>query len=461
MDRRYYNPIIEQMSREELLALQWRKLKQQVEWAYTRTDFYRRKFQRASITPDDIESLDDFRQKVPLTTKQELIEDQYENPPYGSRCAVPPEKLVRFYLTSGTSGLGQEIHPLTRRDIEYGANWDYGFQWAGLAAGDVFATTLPAGLGNLAGPDTAIQSAVRRRFNLLNLGGYTTEQKITMMERFGVDYIFTVPAYLQRLFAVAQKMGVDVKSWKLKGIMLAAESYPIEWGNYMQEVWGTRLAEMYGSTAMGVGGAFTCEYGIYWNGRRGTMHILEHLIHADVVNPETGELVADGEAGEAILTPLEREAMPLLRFASGDKVVHVPYTSCPCGRPFNGWMAGEVARLDDMMKIKAVNVWPQAVDEIIFAHREIAEYQGVVQEGDRGTEVLVWIEFHPEVDGERRAALLRNISLQLRNQIGVSMQVAEATEPLPRFEFKVRRWTDKRREGLQRVLYTEKSEGRI
>jgi phenylacetate-CoA ligase len=456
MDLRYYNPVVERMSRDELLGLQFHKLRQQVEWAYARSDFYRRKFQRAGVTPDDIQSLDDFRKRVPVTTKQELLEDQQEYPPYGSRCTVPLEKLVRFYLTSGTSGLGQEIHPLTRSDIEYGASWGYGFQWAGLAAGDVFATTLPAGLGNLAGPDTAIQSVIRRRFNLLNLSGMGAEQKISMMQRFGVAYIFAVPAYVQRLLDAARKMMVDVRSWQLKGILLAAESYPLEWADYMQQAWGTQLGEMYGSTAMGTGGAFTCEYGVIHQGRRGMIHLLEHVIHADVVNRETGESVADGEYGEAILTPLEREAMPLLRFASDDKVVHLSHRNCACGRAFDGWMAGEVARFDDMMKIKAVNVWPQAIDEIVFTHSEIAEYQGVVQEGEQGTEVIVQIEFHPECYRERRSALLKTLPGLLRQQVGVSMQVVEAREQLPRFEFKVRRWTDRRREGLQRVLYTEK-----
>jgi phenylacetate-CoA ligase len=456
MELRYYNPLVERMSRDELLGLQFRKLKQQVEWAYTRSDFYKRKFQRAGVTPDDIQSLDDFRKRVPVTTKKELLEDQQAYPPYGSRYTVPLQKLVRFYLTSGTSGLGQEIHPLTRSDIEYGASWGYGFQWAGLAAGDVFASTLPAGLGNLAGPDTAIQSVIRCRFNLLNLSGMGVEQKISMMQRFGVKYIFAVPAYVQRLLDAARKMTVDVKSWQLKGILLAAESYPLEWAQYMQQAWGTQLAEMYGSTAIGTGGAFTCEYGVVHSGHRGMMHLLEHLIHVDVVHRETGELVKDGEHGEAILTPLEREAMPLLRFASDDKVVHLSHRNCPCGRPFDGWVAGEVARFDDMMKIKAVNVWPQAIDEIVFTHSEIAEYQGVVQEGEHGTEVIVQIEFQSQCDRERRESLLETLPRLLRQQIGVSMQVVEASEQLPRFEFKVRRWTDKRREGLQRVLYTEK-----
>jgi phenylacetate-CoA ligase len=459
MKLHYYNPVIERMSRDELLGLQFRKLKQQVEWAYSRSDFYKRKFQRAGVTPDDIQSLDDFRMRVPITTKKDLLEDQQEFPPYGSRCTVPLEKLVRFYLTSGTSGLGQEIHPLTRSDIEYGANWEYGFQWAGLAAGDVFASTLPAGLGNLAGPDTAIQSIIRRRFNLLNLSSMGAEQKISMMQRFGVKYIFAVPAYVQRLLDAAQKMMVDVKSWQLKGILLAAESYPLEWAEYMQQAWGTQLGEMYGSTALGTGGAFSCEFGVIHKGRRGMMHLLEHVIHADVINRETGEPVMDGESGEAILTSLEREGFPLLRFASDDKVVYLSHRNCPCGRPFDGWMAGEVARFDDMMKIKAVNVWPQAIDEIVLTQSEVAEYQGVVQEGEHGTEVIVQIEFHPECDWERREALLRTLPELLRQRIGVSMHVVEATEQLPRFEFKVRRWTDKRREGLQRVLYTEKVGG--
>jgi phenylacetate-CoA ligase len=454
---RLYNPIAEQLSREELEALQLRKLQRFVDFAYHRSDFYRRKFDAAGVEPEQIRTLDDFRKRIPLTTKTEWLEDQANRPPYGSASTVQAADLARFYLTSGTSGIGQEVHALTRADLEYAGSWTYGFHWAGIDPGDVFVNTLPVGLGNLAGPDSGIQSAVRSRLNIFNIGHLPAEQKLAMMCRFSPDLLFAVPAYLQRLELLAREQGIDPRTFGLKAILLAAEPYTIEWAERAMEFWGCPLTELYGSTQATSAIAFPCEHGAVRDGRRGILHVLEHLIFAEVVGRATREQVEPGEDGELVLTSFERVGTPLLRWASDDRVQFRPHSDCSCGRPFSGMTAGEVARYDDMMKIKAVNVWPEAVDGVMFRDTDVAEYQGEVFDTDAGTTVAVRVEFRADIAPERRAARLAELSRELRETIGIGMNLVEAAEPLPRFEFKVRRWTDHRVAGRQRILHTEKA----
>jgi phenylacetate-CoA ligase len=454
--RRYYNPVIERLDRDQLEALQLRKVKQFCEFAYERSDFYRRKFKAARVEPSDIETLDDFRKRVPTTTKEEWLADQAEHPPYGSAAAVGLDQVVRLYLTSGTSGIGQEVHLLTRADIEYGGSWTYGLHWSGLEPGDGFVGTLPVGLGNLAGPDTAIHSAVRARLNVFSLGHLPAEQKLAMMRRFPPAMLFSVPAYLQRLSLLAEEQGFDPREVGLKAILLAAEPYTLEWAQRMEEFWGCSVTEMYGSTQAGCGIAFTCENGAVHNGERAVLHVLEHLIYAEIVDRASGEQVEPETDGELILTSFERVGTPVLRWATDDRVRFAPHTACDCGRPFGGFRAGEIARFDDMMKIKGVNIWPQAVDGIILDSGEVAEYQAEVHEQAEGTVIRVIVEFLDAVPADRRPASLAEMSKKIRTNIGIGMKLEEAVQPLPRFEFKVRRWTDYRLEGRARVLHVER-----
>lgn len=161
-----------------------------------------------------------------------------------------------------------------------------------------------------------------------------------------------------------------------------------------------------------------------------------------------------GEEGEIVLTTMSRDASPLLRFATDDKAMSLPSGSCPCHRPFAAFEAGTIARYDDMLKIKMVNIWPTAVDALLFAYPEIAEYQGRVFLDDAGYErVLVAVEFKLATSAERKADLKSEVETSIQKRLGVHMEFIEAEVSLPRFEFKARRWTDERKQSRERVLY--------
>jgi phenylacetate-CoA ligase len=455
---RYYNPAVERLSREELKRLQLHKLQQTVRWAYERSAFYRDKFRRAGVTPDHIKSFEHYRELVPVTTKQELLLDQDAQPPLGTRIAVPQSEIVRYYTTSGTSGLGQEVHALSRRDLEYTSTWAYGFHWAGVEPGDLFGNTMPKSSGNLAGPDTVVTSAARHGMNMLLLGVHSTEERLRWMQRFGADFLYTAPSYLNRLTSAARELDINPAGFGLKGIMVGSEAYPRAWAVSMQDIWGTVIHEMYGSTTTLSCVAFSAEEGVAPAERAGLMRVLEHLVHVDVIDPETGAVAGDGEDGEIIVTPLERHAMPILRFQTGDRITHISHKHAPCGRPFDCWSCGDVRRYDDMLKIRTANIWPTSVDGVMFSEQEVAEYQAEVLETGTGTAVRVQVEFHADVAAKAKAGLLAALTAQLRATTGVSMSLREAGGELPRFELKARRWTDRRAEGLTALATSEVSE---
>jgi len=446
-------------SRATLQLAQMARLRSQLEYVYARSPFYRRRFEETGISPDDIRDQSDIR-KLPLLTKQALLSDQEEYPPYGSRLCVPEDKIAMLILTSGTSGVGQEAYAMTRLDVEFGgsawANWYYR---CGMRKGDQLLLTWP--LGTNSGPQGAFLGAYKLGANTFPIAPYDSRSKIkTYMLKFNPAGMVVTPAYLSHLTVLCGEMGIDPKEQfpNLKAIMIATEAYPISWVQRMQAIWGARLFELYGNTQQGGLAAGCCETGVLTaDGGRGCLHLDQWSTLYEVIDRESGEPVNPGEEGELVLTNLFREGSPLIRFRTNDRVRFLPHTACSCGRPTDCVEAGTVARYDDMMKIRAQNVWPEAIDSLIFSHSEIEEYQGRVYVDERGREqVDVRVEFKKgTLAEESRRPLLKVLSDELRRGVGISMNLSEApADSLERFVFKTRRWTDDRNEGLERVLYT-------
>ncbi|GAC1408422.1 MAG: phenylacetate--CoA ligase [Candidatus Velthaea sp.] len=453
-----YSPRIENASIDELQTLQWNKLKYHLAHAYATNAFYRARWDRSGVHPDDITDPRAFRERIPLICKADLLEDQQTTAPFGTRMGFEDSKLSGVYWTSGTSGIGQEIYGHTSIDTAYYAQtWSHGLYWQGVRRGHIFANTWPGSVGQLAGPDSLARGLMMLGANTFFLGTQSTEDKIKYMRRFSPQHIAAVPAYLQRLTAALAEAGSTPREAfpRLQSIVLATESFGVEWAQHMEELWGCKLHDMYGSTQQGGGLAFTCEHGAVRDGTAGHMHVLEHLSYVEVLDRETREPVGPGEDGELILTTLNRDSSTLVRFATDDRVQFLPRGDCSCGRPFMSFRAGTVARYDDMIKIKMVNVWPAAVDALVLMRPEVAEYQGRVFTDEDGSEkVGVAIEYGTDVPADRRRAVERELQVILRERVGVYMECSEAPEALPRFEFKVRRWTDDRKLGRRRVLYT-------
>jgi phenylacetate-CoA ligase len=332
------------------------------------------------------------------------------------------------------------------------------FAWAGMEKGDLNALFWP--LATMAGGQVAHAGLERFGANVMALGLFDSSTKIRRLREFRHHYIWATPVYLTRLTHLCREtdMRPAVELPNLKGIVLSTGAFPLEWAQEMEEFWGTRLYDCYGSTQIRSIYASTCEKGVADNGRRGSYHPAEPFVVANIVDPATGRPVKYGDEGELVITNLRQDAAPMIRFRQGDRIRRLPHEACDCGRTWEVWEAGTISRYDDMLKIRGQNIWPLAVDEVVFAYREIEEYGGRVWVGPDGTEeVLVSVEFSKETPTADRPRIVERLPEELRRRTGIRMTVAEVEYgTIPRFEYKAIRWTDERQQGLTKVKFTEK-----
>lgn len=456
--RRIFNPHLETADRGEIEQLQLHLIRRLVRSAYNGSSFWRARIDNAGFDPASDFDLAAFSSIAPVD-KRDFLADQEASPPYGAKVAVSKDDLIQVMETSGTSGIGQERHPLTGREYEAMAvTWPYQFYWGGTLPGHRVVMTLPMGLQ--CGGLMLKRAGERYGVNAFFISAMDATQKLNVMKRYEADALIAVPTYINRLRVVAREMGIDVRRDipSLKTIYTAAEPYPEYWPNELKEDWGVHISEWYGTTQAAGNHAFTCEAGLgREDGRPPVLHNLDMHVLIEVVDPETGKHVADGEEGEAIVTPLFKTDNPVLRFATGDKVQYVSHKYCGCGRPFCGIIGGTIQRYDDMMKIRGTNLWPAAVDEAIFAGKEVEEYAGRVWVDESGRErVELAVEFKAGTLADR-FGLLAELEKRVATSTGVKMVAAETPSgSLPRFDFKVRRWTDERRKDRKVVRYLAK-----
>ena len=450
---------LETLPIESLKKLQFEKTKQTLAHAYHNSDFYRKRFDEAKVKPDDFKTLADIA-RFPFIDKKDLIKDQESNPPFGSRVCTDLKKIRRVNLTSGTSGMGQEVHCHEEGSIRV-ANESTACHFAaiGMEPGDFSAVLYP--LGTMTGGMLSYEALRLIGATPIPLAVFNTQQKIDVMKRFNMHHILTTPAYLSRITAIFLEQGVNPREIfsYLKGITVSTEPFPVAWALKMETIWDSVIHDIYGSTQLNLNYAITCKYGAAPDGHCGYYHLADYFALVEVLDRKSGNPVAHGEWGEPVVTTFSRHAMPLVRFRSNDRVRLLPSDLCDCGRTSTAlWEAGTISRYDDMLKIKATNVWPQTVDEAVFSFDEIEEYNGRVFIGENGREVArISLEFKKSsLDDSAKAALLQRLGEKIKELTHVSMELEEVPKgSLPRFEYKVRRWTDERIEGLERVKYLE------
>jgi phenylacetate-CoA ligase len=431
-----------------------------LERAYHKSAFYKERFAKAKITPDDFVRLEDIA-RFPFIDKTALMEDQRAHPPYGRRLCIPPGEIRRVNLTSGTSGLGQEMH-CHDEDSIWTANVSTACHFAaiGLQKGDLSAVLHP--LGTMTGGMLSYEGL--RHFGAvpLPLAVFNTNQKIDVMRQFDLRHIVTTPAYLSRITALLVEQGLNPHDTfpHLKGVTLSTEPFSVAWAERMEDLWGTVIHDIYGSSQLNLNYAITCKYGAVPDGQFGCYHLTDYFALVEVLDKETGQPVEYGEWGEPVVTTFSRTAMPLIRFRTSDRVRILPPGICDCGRTSNAlWEVGTISRYDDMIKIKANNVWPQTVDEAVFSFDAIEEYSGQVYIEQDGRECAkLSVEFKKmTLDEPDKNEILKKLAQKIKDTTQVSMTVGEVPHgTLPRFEYKAKRWTDDRVEGLEQVKFIEK-----
>lgn len=383
----------------------------------------------------------DFR-SLPVTLKQDVCDDCSAFPPYGSRTTAARSDIRHFVETSGTSGKGREVYALTDADeINVYRAEAVGFYWAGVRRGSRVFLTLPVGM-TAAG--LWYYGGLRLLgANVISAGSYSTERKVAALRSYGADVIVGTPSYVQRLGMACAEVGIDPASLGVKSLIVAGESYTVGWATAIQEQWCAVLYEQYGCTQRAL--AWTCPGGVLRDGKLGALHFVAEFAYCEVIDPATGEPARPGQFGEVVVTPLQAQGSPLLRFATRDRIELVDAGQCSCGRLLHGIRAGGVQRYDDMLKIKGVNVWPAAFDAAIFAVPGVLNYQGQVTRRSDGGEA---IEITVETDTDHNS-LIGHIAKAVRQSLGLNVEVqvvppGELTRRVPEGFVKLPRWRDLR-----------------
>jgi len=366
--------------------------------------------------PDLLGTLDELR-AFPMTTKADVLADVGAHPPFGRRLRVPREAIRHVVSTSGTSGLGQEVYPLDQEDEDaVHLMAARGFHWAGVDESSVVANTLPLGMS--AAGQWYYHGLRRLGANVLEVGGLSTDRKVEHVQRFGADTLVGTPSYMYRMAAEARELGLDPRALPVRRLVVAGESWSVPWMRRLEEAWDAKVFEQYGCTQRAM--AWTCPAGAVSAGERGVLHALSDWGLYEVIDPDSGEPVTLGR-GELVITPFVSSASPLLRFATGDSVTVLP--PCGCGRPGPCLAAGVVDRYDFMVKVRGVNVWPEALDRAVFALPAVREYEATVERSESGHETLrVRIELHSH---DERAPLVVGESVREITGLGAQVEVVQ------------------------------------
>jgi phenylacetate-CoA ligase len=425
----FWNESVERLKGAELAKLQVKRLRWTLNQA-GQVGFYRQRLKEAGVRAGDIKTIDDVR-RIPFTRKQEL-RDGY---PFGF-LAVPLSKVVRIHTTSGTTGKPTVVG-YTRKDLETWADLiARNLTMIGLKEGDIFQNMVNYGM--FTGGLGFHYGAERRGLTVIPSATGNTKRQIEMIHDFGVTAIHCTPSYAMHLAEVAEEMKADLSS--LKTGMFGAEPWSDAMRGELERKLGVTAFDSYGlSELFGPGVAFECE-------ERDGLHIWHDCYLVEIIDPVTGESLGEGERGELVVTPLVKEAMPLLRYRTGDITMFLQ-DDCPCGRAQKiGRITG---RSDDMLVIRGINVFPSQIEHVLLRIAEVGnQFMVYVDRINHLDEMTIEVEINRDYfSGELTdlARIQKKVVKELRDTLELRTTV-KLVEPgsLPRFEGKAKRVIDRR-----------------
>lgn len=428
----YFNPELETLTRPEIEALQLDRLQKTVAHCMN-SEFYRKRFEAAGIKPEDIKTIEDIR-KIPLTTKQDLRETY----PFGI-ASVPLRDCVRLHSSSGTTG-NPTVILHTQRDLEQWGNAVARCLWmVGARPEDVFQNT--SGYGMFTGGLGFQYGAEKLGMLTVPAAAGNTKRQIKFMTDFGTTVVHAIPSYATRIYEVMQQEGVDPKKdTQLKILAIGAEPHSDEQRKRIENMLGVKAYNSFGMSEMcGPGVAFECQ-------EQNGMHIWEDYYLVEILNPDTLEPVPDGEMGELVLTTLNREAMPLLRYRTRDLTRIIP-GECPCGRHHRriDRMRG---RTDDMIVLKGVNIFPIQIEQILMQFKELgSNYLITLHTEESNDAMTVEVELGQDLTDDYTVLqrLTHNIARALHDEILLTPHVKLLPSgTLPTSDGKAIRVVDKR-----------------
>jgi len=446
----------ERLSRPELEALQLQRLREQVRRLVAGNPFHRERFAAAGVGADDLRSLDDLR-RFPFMTKQDVLEDTAAAPPFGRRLGVEPSEIREIVTSGGTAGRQPEVYAFTRGDLDTATElYALDQYWKGARAGDI--AMMVSEIGMLTSPPLNVRAWERLGMPVLRVGPNSTEERVAAFVRFKPKVLKLPYVYAIRFMQACRVAGVDPRRDVpgMKFVFISGGAYPVEFARAMEDFFGVPMHEVFGCSQAGTVTCGTCDRGVLARGAtggvRGWMHNYEHEVVTEVLDPATGQPVQDGEEGELVITPLFRAASPVFRYRMNDRVRFGAPERCGCGRPFTTIECGTIARYDDMLRIKGINVWVHELDALILSDPSVDEFNGfLVLDGQGRERVCVRIELRAAVPEEGRAGALKVLGARLKDAFRVTfdLEVVPAGT-VKRFELKQRRWTDERTARMAR-----------
>ncbi len=431
---RYFNEAMETATRDQLFHLQSYNLSRTVYHVYKNMPMYRERMDAAGVKPEDIHSIEDLH-KLPFTEKQDL-RDGY---PYGMFC-VEPKKLMRIHASSGTTGK-QTVVGYTKEDIDL---WSECAARALVAAGadkDDF-VHIAYGYGLFTGGLGIHDGAQKMGATVIPASSGNTARQVTMLQDFGSSILCCTPSYALYLADTLKEQGITLDKIHLKAGIFGAEPWTEEMRAEIEERLGIKAYDIYGlSEISGPGVAFDCEC---QNG----MHVNEDNFIIEIVDPETGKVLPDGELGEVVFTCITKEALPLIRYRTHD-ISSITHEKCACGRTLVR-MQKPCGRSDDMLIIRGVNVFPSQIESVLLNCGEVDPHYMIYVDRKNNTDTMeIQVEvnaanFSDHVKGMEELAAKINAGMQ--SVLGLSSKIT-FVEPgtIPRSEGKAKRVVDKRK----------------
>ncbi len=419
---------IETASIDELRSLQLTRLKKTITDAYNNSPVYKKKFDQHGVHPDDLVCLEDLS-KFPFTTKA----DMRDNYPFGL-FTLPMEKIVRVHASSGTTGKPTVVG-YSQNDID---------TWAGLVARSIYAAGgrpkdkvhVAYGYGLFTGGLGAHYGAERLGCTVIPMGGGQTEKQVQLLKDFDPDIIMVTPSYMLNIADEIIRQGIDPEKMALRTGIFGAEPWTEGLRKDLQTRMSMNAVDIYGlSEMMGPGVAQECIE---------TMDgptIWEDHFYPEIINPDTGEVVADGEEGELVFTSLTKEAMPMIRYRTRDLTRLLPGSARTMRR-----MDKITGRSDDMLIIRGVNVFPTQIETQICAIDGLTPHYSIEvnKKGNMDT-IKVMVEVSPNQTMDNYDNMIKKLNHKIKTFIGISAQI-ELKQPneLPRSQGKAQRVVDKR-----------------
>ncbi|MDO9535000.1 MAG: phenylacetate--CoA ligase family protein [Bacillota bacterium] len=437
---KYWNPILETLPREKLKALQFKKFKRILEWGYNNSKMYRRLYDEAGFTPDDLQSFEDIS-KVPMLEKDSYRTAQAKDPwPYGDSLCVPLEKVTEYRQTSGTTG--QPVYqPDTWQDWEWQSEC-----WAYILYGQGFRNTdrvfIPFGYNVFTAYWNGHYAAEKVGCEVVPGGILNTEERLLKMQELRATGMMATPTYVLGMADTCRKrLEMDPREMTINKILCAGEpgaSVPTT-KQRMEEAWNAKVYDHAGATEIG-GWSYEC------TSQPGGIHVNEAFFLVELLDIETGEPIEEPyKPGKIVITSFDRMAQPCIRFDSKD--VSMWGDLCECGRTYRVLKGGIQGRVDHITKVKGVLFSPVAVEEVVRGMPELGdEYELVVSKKGDTDVITLKIEMKPEAKATEEEVLNKLVP-QLRMKTNLAYKIEfHPFGSLPRYQVKAKRFIDLRKD---------------